>query len=162
MLSPTCQRARFVAALSLDEEPSELDARSLERHLAGCADCRAFDESVRGFTHRMRLAEPDEIAVRVPPAPSHGLQRFVSGSITAAALAGAAAVGGVAFAIASGDTLTRQQQQPRSLPALVISVGDEETSQESQAFLHAARDAALARSGAPSATASGRPGVQVD
>lgn len=40
----------------LDGELSQLEQRMVASHLARCADCRAFDESVREFTMQIREA----------------------------------------------------------------------------------------------------------
>jgi predicted anti-sigma-YlaC factor YlaD len=40
----------------LDGELSQLEQRMVASHLARCADCRSFEESVREFTLQMRSA----------------------------------------------------------------------------------------------------------
>jgi hypothetical protein len=160
MLPSACQRARYVAALSVDEEPSQLDARALARHLERCAECRAFTETVSSFTRHVREADLHTIEVRVQRDRSRKRGRRIPGSIPAAAIASAAVFGGVAFAVASHEAL-KPPPPPRSLPVLVIDVSDADTSRETQQFLRDARDASLTRSvGAPQRGASERPGIQ--
>jgi hypothetical protein len=162
MLSSACQRARYVAALSVDEAPSQLDARALARHLERCAECRAFAETVSGFTHQVREADLHAIELRLTPDRPRRLGRLIPRSIPAAVIATAAVVGGVAFAVASHEALKPHQQLPRSLPALVIDVSGADTNRETQRFLQGVRDASLVRTvGAPRRGAPERPGIQV-
>lgn len=163
MLSSACQRARYVAALAVDVEPSELDARALERHLEHCAECRTFTETVNGFTRDVRQTELHAIELRVTTDRPRRLTRLIPRSTPAAVIATAAVFGGVAFAVASHDALEAHTEIPRALPALVIDVSGADATRESQRFLRGVRDASLARTvGAPGRGAPGRPGMQAD
>jgi predicted anti-sigma-YlaC factor YlaD len=51
-----CERVRSQVSTLLDAEVSELDRRLVAAHLSRCAECRAFDESVRAFTEELRAA----------------------------------------------------------------------------------------------------------
>src|SRR5215217_3424530 len=58
-LSPrplVCDRVRGQVSTLLDVDVSELDRRLVAAHLARCADCRAFESSVRVFTQELRAA----------------------------------------------------------------------------------------------------------
>lgn len=161
MLSSACQRARYVAALAVDVEPSELDARALERHLERCAECRTFAETVSGFTRDVRETDLHAIELRVATERPRRLSRLIPRSTPAAVIATAAVFGGVAFAVASHDALEPQAQSPRSLPALVIDVSGADASHETQRFLRGVRDASLVREvGAPRRGAPERPGMR--
>jgi hypothetical protein len=162
MYSAACQRARFVAALAVDEEPTQLDARALARHLERCAECRAFAESVSSFTREVREADLHAIELRVSLDRPRRLGRLIPRSIPAAVIATAAVLGGVAFAVGSHEALKPQPQVPPSLPALVIDVSGADTSGETQRFLQGVRDASLTRAvGAPGRGAPARPGIQI-
>ena len=76
--------------MMLDAEVSELDRRLVAAHLARCAGCRVFEESVRAFTDEVRAATLEAprqpIALRRLPPP---LRRI---SLTAAQYSAAASV----------------------------------------------------------------------
>ena len=54
--SAPCDRARNWVSLRLDGALSELESALLDRHLAGCAECRRFDADVAASTARLRAA----------------------------------------------------------------------------------------------------------
>ncbi len=54
--SAPCDRARNWVSLRLDGALSELESAMLDRHLAGCAECRRFDADVAASTARLRAA----------------------------------------------------------------------------------------------------------
>lgn len=58
-----CDRVRTQVSLLLDAEVSELDRRLVAAHVKRCADCRAFEASVRTITGTLRTA-PLEPLVR--------------------------------------------------------------------------------------------------
>ena len=51
-----CQRTREQVSLRLDGELSQLELRMVAAHLERCADCGAFEVSVREFTEELRTA----------------------------------------------------------------------------------------------------------
>ena len=55
-----CAACREAISARLDDEPLGVDANLVERHLAGCAACRAHLEAAGGLQHRLRSrpAEP--------------------------------------------------------------------------------------------------------
>ena len=162
MHSAACQRSRFLAALSVDERPSPLEARALARHLEDCAECRAFAETVEGFTRAMRRAELEDSDVRWSSVPRpRRVDRLVRRSIGGAVVTSAAVFAGVAFAVASFHGLGHESDVPRALPALVIDVSGADTSMETQRFLRGLRDASLIRTlGGPQRPTPERPGLQ--
>ena len=92
-LAQQCETARECVSLRLDGELSELEEAMLRRHVAGCADCRSFEEATESFTTRLRSARLET------PAPAFdarlqaaGRRRFIGVGAFAAALAAAAAV----------------------------------------------------------------------
>lgn len=63
-ISVVCERARFQISAALDAEASELDRRLVVSHLARCAECRAFAESVGRVTAQLREAPLDAPSTR--------------------------------------------------------------------------------------------------
>jgi anti-sigma factor RsiW len=55
-----CERARAWVSLRLDGELSELEDALLGPHLRGCAQCRAYEATVRGAVQALRR-EPFEL-----------------------------------------------------------------------------------------------------
>jgi hypothetical protein len=162
MQSPACQRSRFVAALAVDHEPSELDALALALHLEGCPACRAFAATVDSFTREVRAAELDAVQVQWSPVRRHrSVDGLIRRSIAGAVVASVAALGGAAFAVASFEAFEPPREVPRALPVLVIDASGADASRETQTFLHGLRDASLARTlGGPRRGTSERPGMQ--
>jgi predicted anti-sigma-YlaC factor YlaD len=89
--SDECARAREWASLRLDSQLSAFEEVLLEAHLARCADCLAFAESMTELTEALRA-----VALEEPPfafeVPRRGRAR-VHGLRAASAAAVAAAVG---------------------------------------------------------------------
>ncbi|MGI8885926.1 MAG: zf-HC2 domain-containing protein [Gaiellaceae bacterium] len=54
--SMVCQRIREQVSLSLDGELSQLELRMVAAHLERCAECHAYEASVREFTDQLRAA----------------------------------------------------------------------------------------------------------
>jgi Putative zinc-finger len=158
MRSPACQRFRALAALSVDAEPSELDALALEQHLERCPACRSFAGMVGSFTRELRGAEPEPFQVRLPPMRRRrGLDGLLSQTVAFAAVAAVAV-----FVTAKVDDVVSRPEVPRALPALVIDASGADTLRETQTFLHGLRDASLVRTfGGPERAAPTRPGLQV-
>jgi predicted anti-sigma-YlaC factor YlaD len=100
-----CESARTWASQALDGELSELEQAALEGHLADCADCARFVDSMSAATLALRAAPPSEpeTAIWTPPvhtAPRHRGRRL--------ALAAAAAAVAASVAVGAGiGTLTR-------------------------------------------------------
>lgn len=120
-----CERARTWAALRPDCETSAIETRLLEAHLAGCADCRWFAETVGRVTELVR-AVPSEAPVR---SLDLGVLRRsrVRASIAAASQAGVAAAAvlaafaiGVAFPGHAVDA-PQQDAAPASFDVAMVS-----------------------------------------
>jgi anti-sigma factor RsiW len=58
-----CERVRGQVSVQLDGELSQLEQRMVAAHLERCADCSAFEASVRSFTEELRAA-PAEVLQR--------------------------------------------------------------------------------------------------
>jgi hypothetical protein len=91
-----CERARHSVSLRLDRELSALEEQALERHLAACEACRAFEAGVRSATELLRAAPPEipGLRHRLPRRSDRlTLQRRQTALVAAAALALGALVG---------------------------------------------------------------------
>ena len=63
ILPMLCERVRGQVSVLLDGELSQLEQRMVAAHLERCADCRAFEATVRSFTEELRAA-PAELPRR--------------------------------------------------------------------------------------------------
>ena len=111
-----CDRARAWAALLPDRELSELERKLLDRHLAGCAGCRAFAQNVLAVTELIRMEElvPLPQPVSVPSWRRHSAIPGRVGSLGAAAAVALMAIGIASRApLPVTDDSNRSQQLPR-------------------------------------------------
>jgi predicted anti-sigma-YlaC factor YlaD len=111
-----CDRARAWAALLPDRELSELERKLLDRHLAGCAGCRAFAHDVAAVTELIRKEElvPLPQPVSVPSWRRHSAIPGRLGSLGAAAAVALMAVGIASRApLPVTDDSNSSQQLPR-------------------------------------------------
>lgn len=157
MHASACQRFRALAALSVDGEPSELDALALTQHLEGCPACRSFAATVVSFTREIRGAELETCRPRMSPRRRRrGVDGRLRDTVAVAAVASVAAFVGTTF-----DALESSTEVPRALPTLVIDASGADTARETQRFLHGLRDASLARTlGGPQHAGPDQPGIQ--
>jgi predicted anti-sigma-YlaC factor YlaD len=67
-VSSHCDRARQWASAEVDGRLSDFERALLQAHLGGCDECRAFRESIQGFTSALRSSplETPEHPVAVP------------------------------------------------------------------------------------------------
>jgi Putative zinc-finger len=105
----SCDRARLWVSLAVDDELSEFERRLLGVHVERCADCRAYEASVRTTTALLR-AEPRAASERQIAIPR---QRPTVGVMRLAASAAAAAL--VAVGITGFFATSGQQQRPAFL-----------------------------------------------
>ena len=108
MQSLACQRFRRVAALSVDEAPSQLEALALARHLEHCPACRSFAETVKSFTRDVRDAELEVCRLEWSSASR---RRSVDGLIRRS-MAVAAVASVVAFAASAGAVFEAYESRP--------------------------------------------------
>jgi predicted anti-sigma-YlaC factor YlaD len=98
-----CSEWRALASCRLDGELDELQDAHLERHLLGCAACRAWSQEIAALVtviHDSTAVCP----VQSSELRTHVLRRRLVRSVTASAAASAAAV--AAFAIVLPGTAT--------------------------------------------------------
>jgi predicted anti-sigma-YlaC factor YlaD len=83
-----CERVRSQVSTLLDAEVSELDRRLVAAHLSRCAECRAFDQSVRAFTEELRAAplESPSLPVVIPGSRPRRRLSFATAEFGAAAM----------------------------------------------------------------------------
>jgi predicted anti-sigma-YlaC factor YlaD len=90
-----CERVRGQVSVLLDGELSQLEQRMVAAHLDRCADCRAFEATVRSFTEELRSA-PIEFPRRPIVVRRARRVAFSARQVSAAAATIAVAVLGVA------------------------------------------------------------------
>ncbi len=83
---PTADLVAYAA-----DEPTTVGRQTIDRHLAGCANCAAELEMARASR---ALAESEGVALLMPPAGSPRRGRFWQSSALAAGLVGVVAIGG--------------------------------------------------------------------
>jgi ferric-dicitrate binding protein FerR (iron transport regulator) len=95
--TPRCERAQLWASLRLDGELSTVEEQLLERHLADCEACRAFEARIDAVTRRLRSAPAERPArrLRLPARGTFrmGLPRIRTALVAAAAVGLGALVG---------------------------------------------------------------------
>jgi predicted anti-sigma-YlaC factor YlaD len=100
-----CDRPREWVSLRVDGELSLLEEELLERHLAGCGACRAFEQGLRSTTALLRASALEEPSRRVsaPALAQRGRRALPArGRMTALVAAAALTLGAVV-----GSTLER-------------------------------------------------------
>lgn len=100
-----CSRAREWASLRVDGQLSELERLLLRRHLARCASCRAFAETLTAVTKVIRETpreQPSRSLVRVP-APARPRRARYRLAFATALLALAATTGGLIGSFLGGN-----------------------------------------------------------
>jgi predicted anti-sigma-YlaC factor YlaD len=108
-----CDRATQWLSLELDGELSQLEEAALERHLDGCARCRAVSDDVRAFTAMLReapLVELERPLVALAPRRARTARR-VTAALAFAGVVAAAAIGGF---VPGGNTDARSALTFRS------------------------------------------------
>jgi predicted anti-sigma-YlaC factor YlaD len=93
ILPTQCTEACQQLSLRVDSELSEFENLLLEAHLAACADCRAFGESITDFTAALRTvpAEQPTVPFQLPGRHS-GVQALLASCFRPASAAAAVAL----------------------------------------------------------------------
>lgn len=99
-----CDRIREWISLELDCDLSRIERALVDRHVAGCAECRAFAADVHAFTGALRAA-PLELLEQPISLPSRVRVTARSFQVAAAAAVAIAAVG-----LTSLSTTLRDEQ----------------------------------------------------
>jgi predicted anti-sigma-YlaC factor YlaD len=111
ILPADCARACQQLSLRLDSELSEFDAVLLEAHLARCAGCREFGQSIAGLTYTLRAVPAEESRVPVQVTRNWRRRNTLSRSLRAAS-----AVAAVALVAVGG--LVAVERSPNRAPGL--------------------------------------------
>lgn len=127
ILPTQCTEACQQLSLRVDSELSEFENLLLEAHLAACADCRAFGESITDFTAALRTvpAEQPTVPFQLPRRHS-GVQALLASSFrpaSAAAAVALVALSGLATLHATrGSTNAAVQSADRGEAQLVLEL----------------------------------------
>ena len=93
ILPTECTEACQQLSLRVDSELSEFENLLLEAHLAGCADCQAFAQSVTDFTTALRTVPAEQPTVPFQlPGRHNRMQALLASSFRSAAAAAAVAL----------------------------------------------------------------------
>jgi predicted anti-sigma-YlaC factor YlaD len=111
ILPADCGRACQQLSLRLDSELSEFDSVLLEAHLARCAGCREFGQSIAGLTDTLRSVPAEEPRVSVQVTRGWRRKNMLSRSVRAAS-----AVAAVALVAVGG--LVALERSPNKTPGL--------------------------------------------
>lgn len=97
-----CDRIREWISLELDCDLSRIERALVDRHVAGCAECRAFATDVHAFTGALRAArlEPLEQPIALPSRVRVTARSF---QVAVAAAVAVAAVGVASLSSSLGD-----------------------------------------------------------
>jgi anti-sigma factor RsiW len=91
--SGRCERARQWASLRIDGELSELEETLLEKHLEGCASCRAFAARLTAATEAVRGVPHERPQIEYPRFERPVIRLPVGRRVAIVAVAAAAALG---------------------------------------------------------------------
>jgi predicted anti-sigma-YlaC factor YlaD len=95
-----CERVRGQVSVLLDGELSHLEQRMVAAHLERCADCRAFEATVRSFTEELRATPAESpqrpiVVRRTRRVSVSALQVSAAATIAVAVLGVVSQLGGV-------------------------------------------------------------------
>jgi predicted anti-sigma-YlaC factor YlaD len=126
ILPTECTEACHQLSLRVDSELSEFENLLLEAHLTGCADCRAFGQSITDFTTALRTvpAEQPTVPFRLPGRHSR-MQILLATSFRPAAAAAAVALvalSGLATLHATRGSTSGAQSPVRGEAQLVLEL----------------------------------------
>lgn len=91
--SIVCQRIREQVSLRLDDELSQLELRMVAAHLERCAECHAFEASVREFTEELRAAPLQSPRLPIAVRRAHRRVSLSTAQISVAATLAVAVLG---------------------------------------------------------------------
>src|ERR671922_271810 len=105
ILPGDCARACQQLSLRLDSELSEFETVLLEAHLARCADCREFGQTITGFTNALRAVPAETPRVPIQVTRTRRISSYASAlrAGTAAAAVAVVALGGLVALQGSRD-----------------------------------------------------------
>jgi predicted anti-sigma-YlaC factor YlaD len=126
ILPTECTEACQQLSLRVDSELSEFENLLLEAHLAGCADCQAFGQSITDFTTALRTvpAEQPTVPFQLPGSPSR-MHALLAGSFHPASAAAAVvlvALSGLATLHATRSSTSSARSADRGEAQLVLEL----------------------------------------
>jgi anti-sigma factor RsiW len=140
-----CEPVREIISASLDGEATMIERKRAERHMARCADCRAFARTLDLMIGSVRAAPP--LVPMGPPAVAAraGRRRRSLGTRVVAAAAGFAAVAAIGAGVAGeAPNETVPAAAPSPATAIMASIDMERHQQQSLianvAHVRSARD----------------------
>jgi predicted anti-sigma-YlaC factor YlaD len=115
ILRAECAQACQQLSLRADRELSDFETVLLEAHLAVCADCRAFEKGVSGFTTLLRAVPPEQpiVAFELPRGRSRA-NALVASSLRAGSAAAALAIVALTGLATFHTALHRSPSAPQS------------------------------------------------
>jgi predicted anti-sigma-YlaC factor YlaD len=115
ILPAECAQACQQLSLRADHELSDFETVLLEAHLAVCADCRAFEKGVAGFTTLLRAVPLEQpiVQFQLPRGRSRANALFVS-SLRAGSAAAALAIVALTGLATFHTALHRSPSGPQS------------------------------------------------
>ncbi len=126
ILPTECTQACQQLSLRVDSELSEFENLLLEAHLAGCADCQAFGQSITDFTTALRTvpAEQPTVSFQLPGRHSrmHALLASSFRPASAAAAVALVALSGLATLHAMRGSTSGVPSAARSEAQLVLEL----------------------------------------
>ena len=104
---------------------SSFEGRLLDRHLRGCASCRAFADSAAALTGLMRSASLEEPSRRVelPAAPARRVPRRAAGAFATMGIAAVAAFALFVPSSQNGSNVAAARAKAASGPMIVAVPG---------------------------------------
>ena len=125
ILPTECTQACQQLSLRVDSELSEFENLLLEAHLAGCADCQAFGQSITDFTTALRTVPAERPTVSFQLPGSHSRMALLASSFRAASAAAAVALvalSGLATLHATRGSTSAVPSAARSEARLVLEL----------------------------------------
>jgi predicted anti-sigma-YlaC factor YlaD len=115
-----CDRTQSLLSQQLDVAISDVERRAVTRHLARCADCRAFDAQSRWVTEELRAAPLLDLphAFAVAPVRARRITSRLVGNVASVAALIAVGIGGWA----TGMSLPTGPSGNQAVPPLRESV----------------------------------------
>ena len=109
-----CDRTRSLLSQRLDADISDVERRAITRHLARCADCRAFDAQSRWVTEKLRSAPLLDLphAFAVAPVRARRISSRLVGNVASVAALLAVGIGGWATGMSLPTGFSGSQAVP--------------------------------------------------
>jgi anti-sigma factor RsiW len=126
MATRRCDRTRALISQRLDGVVSEMEARAIARHTAGCAACSAFEAQSRWLSEELRAAPLEELPrpVVVAPVRAHRVPSRLVGNVASIAALLVVAVGGWAVGLGASNEASGEFTAPAITSPSEALLGD--------------------------------------